>query len=95
MAEIEKEIEKLNIRGIILSAIITAFSFVIGLAWRDAIMATIEQIKPTGSGLFYTYVYAIMVTIFVVLMAFILIKLNQKIEETKLKIKKSKSKMGR
>jgi uncharacterized protein YacL len=81
MAEIEKEIEKLNIRGVILSAIFTAFGFIIALVWRDAIMATIELIKPSGQGLFYSYFTAIFVTIFVIVIAYILIKLNQRIEK--------------
>ncbi len=90
MAELEKEIERMNIRGIILTAIFTAFGFVIALVWRDAIMATIDLFKPTGQGLFYTYLSAVFVTAFVIVIAYIIIKINQRIERLKSDIKKLK-----
>ena len=47
----------------ILGLITTAFAFVAGLAWNNAIQALIEQFVGTGSALSSLFTYAIVVTI--------------------------------
>ena len=50
----------------ILGLITTAFAFVAGLAWNDAIQALITEIVGTGSALSSLFIYAIIVTIIAV-----------------------------
>ena len=37
MSDFKENIEKLNIRGIIMSSVMTAFGLVVALSWKDAI----------------------------------------------------------
>ena len=89
VASFEEQAKKLDFRGIVITSMITAFAFVVGLFWRDAIMDTINQILPEGEGLAYKYIVAIAATIIVSVIAFVLIKTQDiKLES----IKKSKNK---
>lgn len=57
-----------------LGLITSAFVFVAGLAWNDAIKNLISRYLPTNSGLISHFVYAIFVTIIAVV---ITMRLNQ------------------
>jgi hypothetical protein len=74
MPTFEEQVKKLDFRGVIITAIITALAFVVGLFWRDAIAETIDLLAPRGEGLLYSYITAIVATVFVVVMAYILMK---------------------
>jgi len=52
-----------------LKYILGAFSFIVGLAWRDATQALVEYIYPEGSGsIIFLFAYAIVFTIIVVVL---------------------------
>ncbi|MFH1420376.1 MAG: DUF5654 family protein [Candidatus Aenigmatarchaeota archaeon] len=72
MAGLEEHAQKLDFRGLFVTSIITALAFVIGLFWRDAIIGTIDAVLPQGEGLIYKYVAAIVVTLIVVVIAYVL-----------------------
>ena len=72
--EIQKHAMELNIKGVILSLVISAFGFVAALFWRDAIQALINEIVPQGQGLTYQFAAAIIVTVIAVLSIYILSK---------------------
>lgn len=87
MATFEEQVKALDFRGIILSLIIAAMAFVVGLFWRDAISETIKLLTPKGEGLLYAYIAAITATVIVVILAYILIRAqNVKIEKLVKKI---------
>ena len=65
------EVTKL-IMETILGLITTAFAFVAGLAWNDAIQKLIEQFIGTGDALPSLFIYAIVVTIVAVLVTVLL-----------------------
>ncbi len=95
MASLEEYAKRLDIRGLMIASIISALSFVVGLFWRDAERKTIDEIVPKGSGLFWSYVTAITVTVIVVVISFILVRL-QELEFKKLfALQKSKKKVKR
>ena len=71
---LEEKAKALDFRGFMVSAIITAMAFVCGLFWRDAISETIAVFTPAGEGILYSYVAAILATVFVVILAFVLMK---------------------
>lgn len=57
-----------ELRKRIFSYIAAGFAFVAGLAWNDAIKAFIDYLIPeTGSGVAAKFLYALLVTVFVVL----------------------------
>ncbi len=72
MATLEESAKKLDVRTMMISSIVTALAFVVGLFWNDAIRSTIEQIIPKPESLFYKYAAAIAVTIVVVIVAYLL-----------------------
>lgn len=74
MAMFEEQVKRLDFRGIMISAIITAMAFVVGLFWRDAITETIKIVAPQGTGLVYSYITAVIATVIVVIMAYVLMK---------------------
>ena len=71
------EVTKL-IMETILGLITTAFAFVAGLAWNNAIQALIEQYVGTGSALSSLFTYAIIVTVIAVLVTVILARFAAK-----------------
>ena len=56
----------------ILGLITTAFAFVAGLAWNDAIQKLIEEFVGTGSAVSSLFTYAIIVTIIAVIVTVLL-----------------------
>ena len=76
MPSVKETAKFLDFRGLIITSIITALTFVIGLFWRDAIMDTINQFIPLGQGLIYKYIAAIAVTAIVVVVAYTLMKMQ-------------------
>ena len=84
MVSFEEQAKKLDFRGLVIGSIITSLAFVVGLFWRDAIVDTINQFIPEGEGLVYKYITAIIATITVVILAYILLKSQQfKLEHIK------------
>ena len=71
------EVTKL-IMETILGLITTAFAFVAGLAWNDAIQKLIEQFIGTGDALPSLFIYAIAVTIVAVIVTVILARVAGK-----------------
>ncbi|MBQ9025443.1 MAG: hypothetical protein IJ104_03570 [Methanobrevibacter sp.] len=71
------EVSKL-IMETILGLITTAFAFVAGLAWNDAIQALIEQFVGFGDALPSLFIYAIIVTILAVIVTVILARFAAK-----------------
>ena len=72
--EIKSEAKKLRdaTREQTLGLITAALSLVAGLAWNDAIASAIKEIFPAGaSGIFVKFLYAGVVTCFVVVLTFV------------------------
>lgn len=79
--EYEEKIQKLSdIRVLVLTSIVSALAFVVGLFWNEAIKAAIEQIVPQGEGLFYKFLAAIIVTIAVVFVIYLFVH-SQRVAE--------------
>jgi len=80
-AELEKEIREKT-----LGYIITSFGLVAGLAWNDAIKALIDRFaSDPGNGLKAKFLYAIIMTVFVVAVSLYLSKIF-KVEKKKKEI---------
>ena len=62
----------------ILGLITTAFAFVAGLAWNEAIQALIQQFVGTGSALTSLFTYAIIVNVIAVIVTVILARFAAK-----------------
>ena len=62
----------------ILGLITTAFAFVAGLAWNEAIQALIQQFVGTGSALTSLFTYAIIVSVIAVIVTVILARFAAK-----------------
>ena len=79
----QEDFEKLNMRGIIISSVMTAFGLVVALAWKDTINATVDHLMPDNDDgtLKGMYISAIAVTVLVVLLATFVLKLNTRIEK--------------
>ena len=76
--KLEEAARKLDIRSLFVSAIVTALAFVTGLFWNDAIRSAIESIIPTGGEkLYYKFVAAIIVTVIVVVVSYLLYRSQQ------------------
>ncbi|HDD45949.1 MAG TPA: hypothetical protein ENG42_00590 [Candidatus Aenigmarchaeota archaeon] len=77
MAKFEEEVEKLNIKGIIITMVLSALGFLVAFSWRDAIKETIELFLPKSEGLLWKYISAIIITAIAVITSYILIKLQR------------------
>lgn len=75
-AKLRKEIKEKTI-----TYILAAFSFVAGLAWNEAIKSFIDQFFPANKdSVFVKFIYAVMVTIIIVLITVYLVRLTEKKE---------------
>lgn len=65
--------------------IVAAFGLVAGLAWNEAIKALIEKLFPVdNSGLLAKFIYAILISLFVVIISMYLVRLTKrKTDESK------------
>lgn len=75
---LENELKKLNLKTIITTTILSAFGFLVALAWRDAIQKTIDILIPQGEGLFYNYLAALVVTIIAIVATYILLHIQNR-----------------
>lgn len=78
--------EQLNLRREIkektIGYILGAFSLVAGLAWNEAVKSFIDQFFPfSGNSVLIKFIYAIIVTIIIVVITVYLLKLTEKKQE--------------
>ena len=78
-----EDFEKLNMRGIVISSIMTAFGLVVALAWKDTINATVAYLMPDNDDgtLKGMYITAVAVTALVMGLAMLVLKLNVRVEK--------------
>ena len=83
MSDFKDNVEKLNVRQIVLSSVMTAFGLVVALVWKDTIVATVDYLLPnTDDGTIQgMYISAIAVTCLVIILAKFAIKLNERVEK--------------
>ncbi len=81
MPSLEEYARKRDVRGMFITAIITAMAFVVGLFWNDAIRSGIETIIPVQERLSAKFMAAFAVTVLVVLVAWTLVR-TEEIGET-------------
>ena len=79
----QEDFEKLNMRGIVISSIMTAFGIVVALAWKDTINATVEYLMPNSDDgtLKGMYITATAVTALVMGLAVLVLKANKRAEK--------------
>ena len=79
----QEDFEKLNMRGIIISSIMTAFGLVVALAWKDTINSTVAYLMPDNDDgtLKGMYITAVAVTALVMGLAMVVLKLNVRVEK--------------
>lgn len=61
--------------------ILTALGLVAGLSWNEAIKSLIDGVFPKSNSIFIKFFYAIVVTVFIVLVTIYLVKFIEKKEE--------------
>ena len=82
----KEDFEKLNMRGIVISSMMTAFGLVVALAWKDTIKATVEFLMLWAGAspeetLMGMYVTAVAVTALVMGLAMVVLKLDARVEK--------------
>ena len=82
MNDFRENVEKLNVRGIIIASIMTAFGLVVALSWKDAINALVARIIPSGNAdsLLSLFITASAVTLLVVVLASVALRINRRLE---------------
>ena len=83
MSDFSENVDKLNVRGIIISSVMTAFGLVVALSWKDAIKALVVRIIPSGSAnsLLGQFLTAAAVTLLVVVLATTVLRINRRLEK--------------
>ena len=79
----QEDFEKLNMRGIVISSIMTAFGLVVALAWKDTINATVDYLMPNSDDgtLKGMYITATAVTALVMGLAVLVLKANKRADK--------------
>ena len=82
MSDFKENVEKLNVRGIVMASIMTAFGLVVALSWKDAINALVARIIPSGNAdsLLSLFITASAVTLLVVVLASVVLRINRRLE---------------
>ncbi len=73
----QEDVEKLNIKSVIVGSVISALGFLVALSWRDTIKAAIETLVPKREGLAYMFASSVIITVIAVLAGYILLKVAQ------------------
>ena len=83
MSDFKDNVEKLNVRQIVLSSVMTAFGLVVALVWKDSIIATVDYLLPNTDDVTLQgmYISAIAVTALVMVLAKFAISLNERVEK--------------
>jgi hypothetical protein len=84
-----------DVRTVFLTSIITALTFVVALFWNDAVRSAIESIIPRGEGPFYKFLAAIIVTILVVIVVYLILHSERVAQEKVLRKLKEQEKLIR
>ena len=71
---IEDKAKAMDVKGVILTLVISSFGFVAALFWRDAVKDLINEFVPEGQGLIYSFGTAVLVTIIAVVVIFLVSK---------------------
>ncbi|MBT3245709.1 MAG: hypothetical protein HN979_08875 [Actinobacteria bacterium] len=84
MSDFQEHVEKLNVRGIIMASLMTAFGLVVALAWKDAINALVASIIPDSDNgsLLSMFITAVAVTVLVTILAATALKTNKRLERS-------------
>ena len=79
----QEDFEKLNMRGIVISSIMTAFGLVVALAWKDTINATVAylMLDSDDGTLKGMYISAVAVTVLVMGLAVLVLNINKRAEK--------------
>ena len=82
MSDFRENVEKLNVRGIVMASMMTAFGLVVALSWKDAINALVARIIPSGDANFLLslFITASAVTLLVVVLASVVLRINRRLE---------------
>ncbi len=82
MNDFRENVEKLNVRGIVMASVMTAFGLVVALSWKDAINALVARIIPSGDGesLLSLFITASAVTLLVMVLASVALRINRRLE---------------
>ena len=82
MSDFKENVEKLNVRGIVMTSIMTAFGLVVALSWKDTINALVARIIPSGdaNSLLSLFITASAVTLLVVVLASVVLRINRRLE---------------
>tara|TARA_B100000470_G_scaffold210431_1_gene188562 strand:- start:400 stop:708 length:309 start_codon:yes stop_codon:yes gene_type:complete len=80
--DFRENVEKLNVRGIVMASVMTAFGLVVALSWKDAINALVARIIPSGDGesLLSLFITASAVTLLVMVLASVALRINRRLE---------------
>ncbi|MFH0832185.1 MAG: DUF5654 family protein [Candidatus Aenigmatarchaeota archaeon] len=77
MGTMEEHAKKSDISGMMVTAMITALTLVVGLFWNDVVKSAIEEFMPEEQKILAKFIAAIIVTVVVVVAIFILIKTEE------------------
>jgi len=77
MADFTEHAEKLEVKKMVISMILTALAFVVAFQWRDVIKETIELVLPPGEGMVYKWLVAIAFTLVAAGLAIVLVKIQK------------------
>lgn len=77
MSSFEEQVKKMDLRGIIITSNLTAFSIVVALLWKDTLSTTFAKILPHTEGLTSLYLTSIIGTFFIVVIAYMLLKTQE------------------
>ena len=77
MSDLEKYADRLEIKKLVISMMLTALGFIIAFQWRDVIKETIEVFFPPGEGLTYKWIAALVFTMVGAVVAMILVKIQK------------------
>ncbi len=80
---------KVTIGGIVKTSLVTGFTIATALIWKEVIVNAIHAFFPSGDFLLYEFFVAILATVIIVIMIYMILKAEN---ETEIVIKKLKKK---
>jgi short subunit fatty acids transporter len=79
--DFEKKAKEFDVSGALVTSVITALSFTVGMFWKDVITKSINEVLPAEQTLFYEYLAAALVTVLAVFASYLLLKTNERTKQ--------------
>jgi phosphatidylglycerophosphatase A len=74
----EEDVQRLDLKSVVLGSILGAFGFLVALSWKDLIQSVLNVFIPQSKSLFYQFLTTVIITLIAVFVGFVLVRISKR-----------------